>query len=45
MKKKNIFFLFASVIASQFFVSCNEDSIDKVNSQLPTKQLEDMKFR
>lgn len=35
MKKNKYVFLFASVIASQFFVSCNEDSIDKVNSPIP----------
>jgi hypothetical protein len=35
MKKNKYIFLFASIIASQFFVSCNEDSIDKVNSAIP----------
>jgi len=34
MKKNKYIFLFASVLASQFFVSCNEDSIDKVNSPI-----------
>jgi hypothetical protein len=32
MKKNKYIFLFVSLIASQFFVSCNEDSIDEVNS-------------
>ncbi len=35
MKKNKYIFLFASVLVSQFFVSCNEDSIDKVNSPIP----------
>lgn len=35
MKKNKYIFLFASVVAFQFFVSCNEDSIDKVNSPIP----------
>jgi hypothetical protein len=35
MKKNKYIFLFASVVASQFLVSCNEDSIDKVNSAIP----------
>ena len=34
MKKNKYIFLFASVLASQFFLSCNEDSIDKVNSPI-----------
>lgn len=34
MKKNKYIFLFASVLASQFFVSCNEDSIDKVNTPI-----------
>ncbi len=32
MKKNKYIFLFASVLVSQFFVNCNGDSIDKVNS-------------
>jgi hypothetical protein len=39
MKKNKYIFLFASVIASQFFVSCNEDSIDKVNSPIPYESI------
>jgi hypothetical protein len=35
MKKNKYIFLLAFVAASQFFVSCNEDSIDKVNSVIP----------
>ncbi|MFV8335905.1 LamG-like jellyroll fold domain-containing protein [Flavobacterium sp. RSP29] len=35
MKKNKYIFLFASVLATQFFVSCNEDSIDTVNSPIP----------
>ncbi|WP_348811558.1 LamG domain-containing protein [Flavobacterium maritimum] len=35
MKKNKYVFLFASVVATQFFVSCNEDSIDKVNAPIP----------
>ena len=34
MKKNKYIFLFASVLVSQFFVSCNEDSIDKVNAPI-----------
>lgn len=34
MKKNKYIFLFASVLALQFFVSCNEDSIDTVNSPI-----------
>lgn len=34
--KNNIYInFFAVVLVSQFFVSCNEDSIDKVNSPIP----------
>ena len=39
MKKNKYIFLFASVLASQFFVSCNEDSIDKVNSPIPYESI------
>jgi hypothetical protein len=39
MKKNKYVFLFASVIASQFFVSCNEDSIDKVNAPIPYESI------
>lgn len=35
MKKNKYIFLFASVIAMQFFGSCNEESIDKVNAPIP----------
>lgn len=35
MKKHRYIFLFASVIAMQFFGSCNEESIDKVNDPIP----------
>jgi hypothetical protein len=35
MKKNKYIFLFASVIAMQFFGSCNEESIDKVNASIP----------
>jgi hypothetical protein len=34
MKKNKYVFLFASVIATQFFGSCNEESIDKVNTPI-----------
>ena len=34
MKKNKYIFLFASVLVSQFFVNCNGDSIDKVNSPI-----------
>jgi hypothetical protein len=34
MKKNKYILLFASVLVSQFFVSCNEDSIDKVNAPI-----------
>ena len=34
MKKNKYIFLFASVLVSQLFVSCNEDSIDKVNAPI-----------
>ncbi|RTZ01858.1 LamG domain-containing protein [Flavobacterium sp. RSP49] len=34
MKKNKYIFLFASVLVSSFFVSCNEDSIDTVNSPI-----------
>nr|WP_315152152.1 LamG-like jellyroll fold domain-containing protein [uncultured Flavobacterium sp.] len=39
MKKNKYIFLFASVIAMQFFVSCNEDSIDKVNDPIPYESI------
>lgn len=40
MKNSNKFiFLFASVIASQFFVSCTKDSIDKENSPIPYESI------
>lgn len=35
MKKNKYIFLFASVVVSLFFGSCNQDSIDKVNSPIP----------
>lgn len=35
MKKYKYVFLFASIIVAQFFASCNEDSIDKVNDPIP----------
>jgi hypothetical protein len=35
MKTNKYIFLLATVVASQFFVSCNEDSIDEVNSAIP----------
>lgn len=35
MKKNKYIFLFASVMVVSFFVSCNEDSIDKVNAPIP----------
>ncbi|PZX94636.1 LamG domain-containing protein [Flavobacterium aquariorum] len=39
MKKNKYIFLFASVIAAQFFGSCNEDSIDKVNDPIPYESI------
>lgn len=39
MKKHKYIFLFASVIAMQFFVSCNEESIDKVNDPIPYESI------
>lgn len=39
MKKNKYIFLFASVIASQFFVSCNGDSIDKVNAPIAYEKI------
>src|SRR3990167_10970550 len=39
MKKNKYVFLFASVVATQFFVSCNEDSIDKVNAPIPYESI------
>ncbi|WP_291099767.1 MULTISPECIES: LamG-like jellyroll fold domain-containing protein [unclassified Flavobacterium] len=39
MKKNKYIFLFASVIASQFFGSCNGDSIDKVNSPIAYEKI------
>lgn len=34
MKKYKSIFLLSSIIAAQFFASCNEDSIDKINSPI-----------
>jgi hypothetical protein len=34
MKKNKYVYLFTSVLVSQFFISCNQDSIDKVNSPI-----------
>jgi hypothetical protein len=34
MKKNKYIYLFTSVLVSQFFISCNQDSIDKVNSPI-----------
>lgn len=39
MKIKKYIGLFASVLVSQFFISCNEDSIDKVNSPIPYESI------
>lgn len=39
MKKNKYIFLFASVIALQFFISCNEDSIDKKNTPIPYESI------
>jgi hypothetical protein len=39
MKKNKYVFLFASVIATQFFGSCNEESIDKVNTPIPYESI------
>ena len=38
MKKNKYIFFFAFVIATQFFVSC-EDSIDKVNDPIPYESI------
>ncbi|HEU4790181.1 MAG TPA: LamG domain-containing protein [Flavobacterium sp.] len=39
MKKYRYVFLFASIIVAQFFASCNEDSIDKVNAPIPYESI------
>lgn len=39
MKKNKYIYLFTSVLVSQFFISCNEDSIDKVNSPIPYESI------
>ncbi|MFI0491865.1 LamG-like jellyroll fold domain-containing protein [Flavobacterium sp.] len=39
MKKNKYIFLVASVIASQFFGSCNGDSIDKVNAPIAYEKI------
>ena len=39
MKKYKYVFLFTSVIVAQFFASCNEDSIDKVNDPIPYESI------
>lgn len=39
MKKNKYIFLFASVIAMQLFVGCNEESIDKVNNPIPYESI------
>ncbi|TDE01264.1 LamG-like jellyroll fold domain-containing protein [Flavobacterium hiemivividum] len=39
MKKNKYIYLFTSVLVSQFFISCNEDSIDRVNSAIPYESI------
>ena len=39
MKKNKYIFLFASVIASQFFVSCNNETIDTINAPIPYEKI------
>lgn len=39
MKINKYIYLFASVFVSQFFISCNQDSIDKVNSAIPYESI------
>jgi hypothetical protein len=39
MKNNKYIYLFTSVLISQFFISCNEDSIDKVNSPIPYESI------